>query len=192
MNRLRAFCQLVVGLAAAVCGGCTGIPDHVKAVEPFDVHRYLGRWYEIARLPNSFEKGLERITADYQLRSDGGIDVINRGYDPGKGRWRQAKGKAYFVASPTVGRLKVSFFGPFYGAYNVIDLDSEYRVSLVCGPDYKYLWILSRTPTLPRERVDALLAKASGAGFNTSKMIFVKQDDSPSGGGESASSSDAH
>jgi apolipoprotein D and lipocalin family protein len=175
MNRLRTFFRLVVGLAAAVCGGCTGIPANVKAVEPFDVRRYLGTWYEIARLPNGFEKGLEQITADYALRSDGGIGVTNRGYDPGRRRWRQAKGRAYFVASPTVGRLKVSFFGPFYGAYNVIDLDSDYRVSLVCGPDYKYLWILSRTPTLPRERVDALLAKARSAGFDTSKVIFVEQ-----------------
>lgn len=165
---------LLLSMFALACG-CGGIPKNVKAVEPFDAGRYTGTWYEIARLPNSFEKGLEKITAEYTARSDGGIDVLNRGYDPVKEKWNDAKGKAYFVAGPTVGRLKVSFFGPFYGAYNVINLDADYRVSLVCGPDYKYLWILSRTPTLPQEKIDALLAQAKAAGFDTSKMIFVKQ-----------------
>ena len=166
---------MALTLAASLCGGCTGIPKDVKAIEPFDVRRYEGTWYEIARLPNSFEKGLEKVTAEYKPRSDGGIEVINRGYDPAKGKWRQATGKAYFVVSPGVARLKVSFFGPFYGAYNVIDLDPEYRVSLVCGQDHKCLWILSRTPTLAQEKVDALLKKAKDAGFDTSKMTFVKQ-----------------
>jgi apolipoprotein D and lipocalin family protein len=175
MNRLQVSLRLLVALAAAVSGGCTGIPRNVKAVEPFDVNRYVGTWYEIARLPNSFEKGLERITAEYKTRSDGGVDVVNRGYSPAKGAWQQVKGKAYFVESPHVARLKVSFFGPFYGAYNVIALDPEYRVALVCGPDHKYLWILSRTPTLPEEKVNALLAQAKNAGFDTSKMLFVKQ-----------------
>ena len=175
MNQVRALFQLIFALTTALFGGCTGIPEHVKAVEPFDVGRYSGTWYEIARLPNGFEKGLEKITAEYESRSDGGIDVTNRGFDPATGKWRQASGKAYFVVSPNIARLKVSFFGPFYGAYNVIDLDPEYRVALVCGPDYKYLWILSRTPTLAQEKVNALLATAKSAGFDTSEMIFVKQ-----------------
>lgn len=151
-----------------------GIPSTVKAVTPFDANRYRGKWYEIARLPNRFEDGLEKITADYQLRGNGGIDVINRGYNPAKDKWSEAKGKAYFVGSSDVARLKVSFFGPFYGAYNVIGLDPDYRVSLVCGKDYRYLWILSRTPTLEQEKIDALLAKAKSAGFDTSRMTFVR------------------
>ncbi|MGN6366878.1 MAG: lipocalin family protein [Phycisphaerae bacterium] len=175
MNRLLILFQLLITLAAAACTGCTGIPKNVKAAEPFDARRYVGTWYEIARLPNSFEKGLEKITADYQLRSDGGINVINQGFDPQTSKWRRATGKAYFIASPNVARLKVSFFGPFYGAYNVIDLDVDYSVAMVCGPNYKYLWILSRTPTLPPAKIDSLLAQAQHAGFDTSRILFVKQ-----------------
>ena len=175
MNPLKRLLQFLVALAAAACGGCVGIPKTVKAVEPFDVRRYMGTWYEIGRLPNRFENGLEKITADYAPRTDGGIDVVNRGYDPVKRQWRDAKGKAYFVVSPSIARLKVSFFGPFYGAYNVINLDHAYHVSLVCGSNYKYLWILSRSPKLSQEEIDGLLAEARRAGFDTSKMIFVQQ-----------------
>lgn len=175
MNPLKRLLQFVIALAAAACSGCVGIPKTVKAVEPFDVGRYMGTWYEIARLPNSFENGLEKITAVYTPRTDGGIDVVNRGYDPVKREWQTAKGKAYFVAAPTVARLKVSFFGPFYAAYNVIHIDPAYNISLVCGPDYKYLWILSRSPNLAQEQIDELLAEATRAGFDTSKMIFVEQ-----------------
>lgn len=176
---LRPVALLSLIASACGCAGAgVGIPKNVKAVEPFDAARYAGTWYEIARLPVSFEKGLEKITAEYRPRprgSDGGIDVINRGYDPVKGKWSEAKGKAYFVGPSNVGRLKVSFFGPFYGAYNVIALDPDYTTSMVCGPNYQYLWILSRTATLPQEKIDALLAQAKSAGFDTSKMIYPKQ-----------------
>jgi len=160
---------------AFLLAGCVGIPANVKPVQGFNANRYLGTWYEIARLENSFETGLEQITADYSLREDGGLRVLNRGYDPAKRRWKEAEGKAYFVGSPSEGRLKVSFFGPFYGAYNIINLDQDYGYALVCGPDYSYLWILSRTPHLPETVQNKLSAKAKELGFATDKLIFVKQ-----------------
>ena len=156
--------------------GCTGIPDNVSPVSGFDVNRYLGTWYEIARLDHSFERGLEQVTAEYSLRDDGGIRVVNQGYDKTKQRWKRAEGKAYFIGESDVGRLKVSFFGPFYGGYNIIDLDQQsYRYALVSGPDTSYLWILARQPQLDNSITERLLAKASGLGFDTSQLIFVEQ-----------------
>ena len=139
-------------------------------------NRYLGTWYEIARLDHSFERGLEQVTAEYSLRDDGGIRVVNQGYDRIKQRWKSTEGKAYFIGDSDVGRLKVSFFGPFYGGYNIIDLDQEsYRYALVAGPDTSYLWILARQPQLDHSITERLLRKASGLGFDTSRMIFVEQ-----------------
>ena len=166
---------LIVMSLSALLSGCVGIPANVRAVEDFDAQRYVGTWYEIARLENRFEKGLEKVAAEYGRRDDGGLTVVNRGYDPEKGRWKEATGKAYFVGPPTLGRLKVSFFGPFYGAYNVIGLDEDYGWSLVCGKDHAYLWILSRTPQLPDPVVKRLVEKAQGLGFKTDALVFVKQ-----------------
>ena len=155
--------------------GCVGIPDHIKAVDNFNANRYLGTWYEIARLENSFETGLEQISAQYSQREDGGLRVLNRGYDPVKKHWEEAEGKAFLIGKPTEGRLKVSFFGPFYGAYNIISLDEDYGYALVSGPDLSYLWILSRTPKLPDSVLEKLVSKAKSYGFDTDKLIFVKQ-----------------
>ena len=156
--------------------GCVGMPAGVTPVKEFEVDRYLGRWYEIARLDHSFERGLESVTADYSLRDDGSLRVLNRGYDPVKQRWKEAEGKAYFIESSDVGRLKVSFFGPFYGGYNIIELDHEaYTYAMVCGPDTSYLWILSRQPELDERIVERLLSKASGLGFDTAGIITVAQ-----------------
>ncbi|PLY04388.1 MAG: lipocalin [Desulfuromonas sp.] len=153
--------------------GCVGIPEGIKPVENFSLDRYLGRWYEIARLDHSFERGLSQVTAEYSLREDGGVRVLNRGYSETKQIWKEATGRAYFVNGAEQGYLKVSFFGPFYGAYIIFDLDQEdYQHALVCGPDKSYLWILSRTPTLDAEIVAGLVAKAAAAGFNTEELIF--------------------
>lgn len=156
--------------------GCTGIPENVAPVDNFDIQRYLGTWYEIARLDHSFERGLSRVSAEYSPRDDGGIRVINRGFNAEKNQWEQAEGKAYFIEDHTMGRLKVSFFGPFYGAYNIIDLDRDhYQYALVCGPDTSYLWILSRTPRLDKDIRDRLVSKAASFGFDTTELIFVEQ-----------------
>ncbi|MBN1545437.1 MAG: lipocalin family protein, partial [Syntrophaceae bacterium] len=138
--------------------GCTGIPDGVQAVRGFQADRYLGVWFEIARLDHSFERGLSNVSATYSPRPDGGIDVLNRGYDAKKGKWKEAQGRAYFIGSRDEGRLKVSFFGPFYGAYNIIALDRDnYRYALVCGPDRSYLWILAREKNLKAETLFKLV-----------------------------------
>jgi apolipoprotein D and lipocalin family protein len=154
--------------------GCVGIPENVTPVENFKLERYLGKWYEIARLDHSFERGLTRVTADYSLRDDGGVRVLNRGYSVKENAWKEAEGKAYFVEGTDKGYLKVSFFGPFYGAYVVFELDHEhYQYALVCGPDKSYLWILARTREMKKDVKDKLLAKAAALGFDTSKLIFV-------------------
>jgi apolipoprotein D and lipocalin family protein len=157
--------------------GCVGIPANVKPVDNFKLEKYLGKWYEIARLDHSFERGLTRVTAEYSLRDDGSVRVLNRGYSAKENRWKEAEGKAYFVRGSEQGYLKVSFFGPFYGSYIVFELDHEnYQYSLVCGPDNSYLWILARAPELNQEIKNKLIEKAGSLGFDTSKLIFVNQD----------------
>lgn len=167
----------VVWLMVLMLAGCANnIPVGVKPVDNFDVDRYLGRWYEIARLDHSFERGLDQVTADYSLREDGGVKVINRGFSSEKNEWNEAEGKAYFVADKNKGHLKVSFFGPFYGAYVVFVLDKDYQYALVSGPDTSYLWILARAPQLDKTTQEKLIATAASAGFDTSKLIFVTHD----------------
>jgi apolipoprotein D and lipocalin family protein len=154
--------------------GCVGIPENVKPVDHFRLEKYLGEWYEIARLDHSFERGLTRVTANYSLRDDGGVRVLNRGYSEKEKTWKEAEGKAYFVQGTDQGYLKVSFFGPFYGSYIVFELDHEnYQYSLVCGPNKSYLWILARSPEIKKDLKDILIAKATTLGFDTSKLIFV-------------------
>lgn len=176
MNRRIQFGLLVRLTLLWALSGCTGIPDRVTPVTGFDINRYLGTWYEIARLDHSFERGLERVTADYRLREDGGLQVINQGFDSSAQRWKKAEGKAYFIGTENVGRLKVSFFGPFYGSYNIIDLDKQnYRYSMVCGPSKGYLWILSREPVLDDLTLERLRNKATALGFDTGDLIYVTQ-----------------
>jgi len=163
--------------------GCTGTPAGVTPVSPFELDRYLGTWYEIARLDHRFERGLSQVTADYSRRDDGGIRVVNRGYDAARDSWQEAEGRAYPVGDPTVGHLKVSFFGPFYGGYCVIALDQEaYRYALVSGPTRDYLWILARTPVLEADIVDRLVDQARQLGYPAGELIFVDQAQPGSGG----------
>lgn len=172
--KIKSFLRVILMLLIT---GCTGIPDGVQAVRNFHADRYLGVWYEIARLDHSFERGLNNVSATYTLRKDGGIDVLNRGYDVKKGKWKEARGKAYFIGSKDEGRLKVSFFGPFYGAYNIIALDqNKYRYALVCGPDRSYLWILGREKLLDKTTLDELVNLAGRLGFNTEDLIYVRHN----------------
>jgi len=153
------------------------VPEGVTVIDGFELDRYLGKWYEIARLDHSFERGLTNVTANYSMREDGGVRVLNRGYDPEKGDWDEAEGKAYFVGEPNVGRLKVSFFGPFYGGYNIIELDkADYQYSLVAGPDRDFLWILARTPDLDPAVRDRLVSRAHDLDFPVDELIFVEHD----------------
>jgi apolipoprotein D and lipocalin family protein len=154
--------------------GCVGPPEGIRPVTEFDAERYLGVWYEIARFDHRFERGLTDVTATYRPRDDGGIDVVNRGFDPASGKWKTARGRAYFTGSDREGSLKVSFFGPFYAGYHVIALDrEEYRYALVCGPNRSYLWILARNPRLARDDRERLVETARSLGFDTNQLIFV-------------------
>ncbi|MBU1239435.1 lipocalin family protein [Myxococcota bacterium] len=155
--------------------GCLGMPRGVKPVRGFDAKRYLGTWYEIARLDHSFERGLSRVTATYSERSDKGITVKNRGWSQSRKRWKHATGRAYFVNSSSEGYLKVTFFWPFYGSYVIFDLDPEYRYAFVSGDNTSYLWLLSRTPTVPPEITAKFLKRAEALGFKTKNLIFVPQ-----------------
>ena len=172
--------HVVCILIAALLSGCTGIPEGISPVSSFDADRYLGKWYEIARLDHSFERGLENVTAEYSSRDDGGINVTNRGFSTNDQEWKEANGKAYFVSTPDIGHLKVSFFGPFYGAYIVLELDEkDYSYSLVTGPNRSYLWILSREPFKPEATINRLKAKAESLGCDTNELIFVSHDRTP-------------
>ncbi|MBF6648322.1 lipocalin family protein [Methylobacter sp. BlB1] len=160
-------------LLLMLVSGCIGLPSGVKPVTGFELNRYLGKWYEIARLDHSFERGLTDVTAEYSLKGDGGVSVLNSGFNAETGQRQSAEGKAYFVESPDVGRLKVSFFGPFYGAYNIIALDkANYSYAMIAGPDRDYLWILSRTPTLDPKTLQALIDQAQSLGFATQNLIY--------------------
>lgn len=164
-------------LVAALVTGCVEVPEGVKPVEPFELDRYLGRWYEIARLDHRFERGLSEVSADYSRNADGSVRVLNRGYSKAEAKWKEAEGKARFVATPTEGFLKVSFFGPFYASYIIFALDQEhYNFAMISGPDTSYLWILARQPTLEQETVDKLLEQARQLGFDPDALIFVAQE----------------
>ena len=165
----------IVLMCAILCG-CLGMPRNVQPVENFELERYLGKWYEIARLDHSFERGLENVTADYSLRKDGGIDVVNRGFSPEEGEWVEARGKAYFVDSRDKGYLKVAFFGPFYGSYVIFELDkAHYQYAFIAGPNRSYLWLLSRTPTVSEELMNRFVDRSGTLGFDTAELITVPQ-----------------
>jgi len=167
---------ILVWVATAVLS-CTGVPKGLEPASEFDGGRYMGQWYEIARLDHSFERDLSNVSAMYTAKEKGEIAVLNRGFNEKVGEWKQIEGKARFVGDETVGSLKVSFFGPFYGGYHVIELDRlEYSYAMVSGPSRSYLWILSRTTLLDEAIYSRLVTRAAELGFDTSKLIRVKHD----------------
>lgn len=174
----RGLLALLAASTALLAIGCVGTrpPPGVTPVTPFDVQRYQGRWYELARLDHAFERGMTDVSATYTMQADGSVRVVNRGYVPATGQWREAVGKALFTGAPTTGSLKVSFFGPFYGGYHVVALDSGYRWALVLGPDTGYAWILARERQLPSDQLDAIVARAQALGVDTSALIWVPQE----------------
>lgn len=182
LKRWGAGAALVLaGLTAAGLSGCASSqpPEGIRAVAPFDLARYQGRWYEIARLDHRFERGLSNVSATYTPQPDGSVRVVNRGFDASKGdagAWSEAVGKALFVGPPTTASLKVSFFGPFYGGYHVAALDKDYRWALVVGPDRDYFWILAREKTLSPELRAQLEERARALGIHTAGLIAVAQD----------------
>lgn len=157
--------------------GCTGVPKGLTPVTGFDKERYLGTWYEIARLDHSFERNLTNVKAEYSMKENGEIRVVNKGFDTRKREWKRIEGRAKFVSDPDIGSLKVSFFGPFYGGYHVIALDQEnYRYAMVAGPKRSYLWILARDKKLDASIQADLISQAEAWGFETEKLIMVDHD----------------
>ncbi|SMY15152.1 lipocalin family protein [Photobacterium aquimaris] len=160
----------------SLLSGCTtGKPNNVEPITHFDVNRYLGQWYEIARLDHSFEHGLDQVTATYSLNPDKSIKVINRGFNITDQQWQQAQGKAKFVEQPNIGHLKVSFFGPFYGSYIIFALEKDYSAALVSSYNYDYLWILARDKNLSPKVLNKYLTLAKQVGFDTDKLIYPQQ-----------------
>lgn len=175
MNFLKTNKTIILLLMMSfLFSSCQYIPENVKAVDNFEQERYLGKWYEIARFDFKFEKDLNNTTAEYSLNDNGTIKVVNKGYNYVKEKWQEAEGKAKFRDKSDVAALKVSFFGPFYAGYNVIALDEDYQYALVCGGNKDYLWILSRTTTIPLEIKNSYLEKAAALGFEINNLIWVE------------------
>jgi apolipoprotein D and lipocalin family protein len=177
-NKYIAPVLLGAGLAFWLYSCKATIPKKAVAVTNFDKAKYLGKWYEIARLDYKWERDLDNVTAEYSLNDNGTIKVDNRGYNVKKDKWEESIGKAKFVRKDNLGMLKVSFFGPFYSGYNVIAIDSGYNYALVAGESLDYLWILSRETSIPENVKADFLLKAKEIGYNVSDLVWVKHDKS--------------
>ena len=171
--------SLVATACLAAAGCASGPPAGIEPVGNFDAERYLGTWYEIARLDHRFERGLEAVSASYARNDDGTIAVVNRGWNVEEGKWQVAEGEARFADGPDTGWLEVSFFGPFYGTYAVFELleneGGEYERAYVAGDDRDYLWFLSRTPEVEPAALDAFRERAAALGFDVGELIVVDQ-----------------
>lgn len=169
MKKLLVFIPLIIFLV-----GCSGMPKGVSPIADFDQERYLGTWYEIARLDHSFERGLSQVTAEYSLNDDGSIRVVNRGYKASSDEWKEAEGRAVFVGDSDIGHLKISFFGPFYSSYVIFALDDDYSIAYISGYNTNYLWLLARTPEVSDSEAQAFKARALKAGFDLDELIWVE------------------
>ena len=175
MKRLLIMAALT-GVVLITLRSCASIPEGAVAIKPFDKEKYLGKWYEIARMDFRFERNLNNVTANYSIKENGNIKVDNRGFDYVTREWKQAVGKAKLAGDPDEAKLKVSFFGPFYSGYNVIALDDQYKYALVAGQNLKYLWLLSRETTMPESTKQSYLNIAKGLGYNVSTLVWTEQD----------------
>ena len=164
-------------MAVTILSACSGsqYPENIKPVEKFQLDKYLGTWYEIARLDHSFERGMDQVSATYSMREDGGVKVLNKGFQTQKQQWQESVGKAYFVQGENTGHLKVSFFGPFYGTYVVFELGSEYQYAFIAGNDYDYLWLLSRTPVITDQLRTEFIDLVESKGYVVEDLIWVNQ-----------------
>jgi len=165
--------KLIIAPLLLMVGACTGVPEGIQPINSLDTKRYLGTWYEIARLDHSFEQGLSRVTARYEKQDDGSLKVINRGYSNEKSEWKEAEGRAVFVNKGANGHLKVSFFGPFYASYVIFQLDDQYQQAYITGYNRDYLWFLSRSPNVSDEAMAEFRRTALDAGFDLEELIVV-------------------
>ncbi|WP_010662524.1 lipocalin family protein [Marinilabilia salmonicolor] len=176
MRRSNNLFFLIIPMMVFGFFSCRTIPQGATAVEPFYVEKYLGKWYEIARLDFKYERNLNNVTAEYSWNENGSIRVVNRGYNTVEKEWQEAVGKAKFVGEKDVAKLKVSFFGPFYSGYNVIAIDENYQFALVAGKNLDYLWILCRKTTVPDDVKEKYLKIADDIGYNTSDLLWPQHD----------------
>ena len=153
---------------------CNDKSAPTEPITGFDLEKYFGKWYEIARLDHRFERDMEQVTAEYSMRDDGKVKVVNRGFKNDK--WKKAVGKAKFAKDDKTGFLKVSFFGPFYGSYIIFELPDDYSYAFISGDNTNYLWFLSRTPTVSDKLLEKFITEAKEYGFNTDDLIFVEQE----------------
>ena len=182
MNRKTIAALGAIVLTGTALGGCATLfskhPVGNQAVpqpaKPVELSRYLGRWYEVARYEQGFQKDCDAVTADYALRADGMISVINTCRKPG-GAIKQSRGKVKVVDTATGAKLKVSFFGPFYGDYWVLDRADDYSWAIVGEGSGRYLWLLSRDPSPGEARLGAMIARAGALGYDTTMLRITKQ-----------------
>lgn len=179
MKKFR-FPESLAAVLAAVAAGCSSSTADIPSVKAFDAGRYMGEWYEIARLPHRFERDMDFVRAEYSLNPDGTIKVVNRGMRHGEARSVTGRAKLKNPdENPPAGELKVSFFRPFYSDYRIIGLDPEYRYAIVTGSTRDYLWILSRSPVMPREQLNSILEHLGELGFDTGKLEYPRQTPPP-------------
>jgi len=169
MQKIVALLGLVL-----VFGGCIQTPDWVEPVSDFDAKRYMGRWYEVARLDHRFERGLNSVAADYSMDAKGKVTIKNNGYMVKRQEWRYSEGQASFVDGPDKGLLKVSYMWPFYAPYVVFKVDDDYEHAYVCGADRTTLWLLAREPTVYQEIIDDFEAEARKLGFDISQVKYIQ------------------
>jgi apolipoprotein D and lipocalin family protein len=181
MMKNKNFIPVILSIAAIIIlNSCASIPKKAKPLANFEVNRYLGTWYEIARFDFRFEKDLDNTAAQYSLADNGNVKVINSGYNYKTKQWKTAKGIAKFRGDKNIAALKVSFFGPFYAGYNVLAIDNNYQYALVAGKSLDYLWILSREKSIPDQVKTNYLQIAKDIGYDTSRLIWVKHDEKKS------------
>ena len=144
-------------------------------IDKFDIQRYSGVWYEIARIENSFEEGLSNVTATYTLRDDGRVKVVNKGYNTKAAEWDEADGYAVFGESENIGFLEVTFFWPFFADYVIFEIDPEYQHAYITSDSKDYLWLLARTPIVSDKVKEHFLERAKSLGFKLDDLIFVSQ-----------------
>ena len=177
-NKIIIGAALSLAAVALLSSSCASIPKNATAVTNFDVNRYLGSWYEIARFDYRFEKNLDNVAAQYSLNDNGTIKVLNSGYNFKSNEWKSTTGIAKFKKDKSIAEIKVSFFRPFYSGYNVIAIDKDYKYALVAGRDLSYLWILSREEIIPENIKKEYLALAQKIGYETDKLVWVKHEKS--------------
>lgn len=177
MDKKKSLLLLVGAAAGAVVYNIwKPVRSTLPVIQDFELDRYLGLWYEIARLDFHWEKNLKNVTAEYSLNVDRTVKVINTGTDMRTQKIKRSKGKAKLAGEPNLGALRVSFFGPFYAGYNIMHVDGNYEYALVFGDNLDYMWILSRSKTIPNEIRDMYLGYAEQSGYAVKDLVWTIQE----------------